>query len=136
MIADIMTSHGKVQSAGLREPIVVHDTISIIRLMDTLKRSWGNWFWSRTSSAPFRGWSRLSMCSRQSPESSLTRTKRRTLPPMPQGAGQSMVPPICTTLNRFWIPDGLVDDEQDYTTLAGYLLERFGHLPSAGDASM
>ena len=30
--------------------------------------------------------------------------------------------------------DGLVDDEQDYTTLAGYLLERFGHLPSAGDA--
>src|SRR3546814_9103935 len=28
--------------------------------------------------------------------------------------------------------DGLVDDEDDYPTLAGYLLERFGHLPKPG----
>jgi CBS domain containing-hemolysin-like protein len=28
--------------------------------------------------------------------------------------------------------DGLVGDEEGYSTLAGYLLERFGHLPQAG----
>ena len=40
MIADLLT-HGNVRRASLREPIIVHDTISIIRLMDTLKRSRG-----------------------------------------------------------------------------------------------
>ena len=30
--------------------------------------------------------------------------------------------------------EGLVDDDEDYTTLAGYLLSRFGQLPSPGDA--
>jgi CBS domain containing-hemolysin-like protein len=28
---------------------------------------------------------------------------------------------------------GLIDDAQDYATLAGYLLSRFGHLPQPGD---
>jgi len=27
----------------------------------------------------------------------------------------------------------LVDEDQDFTTLAGYLLSRFGQLPKAGD---
>ena len=40
MIADLLI-HGNVRRASLREPIIVHDTISIIRLMDTLKRSRG-----------------------------------------------------------------------------------------------
>src|SRR5690606_8042553 len=30
--------------------------------------------------------------------------------------------------------DGLVDDDEGYSTLAGYLLERFGHLPQPGDS--
>ena len=30
--------------------------------------------------------------------------------------------------------EGLVDDDEDYTTLAGYLLARFGHLPAPGDS--
>jgi len=30
--------------------------------------------------------------------------------------------------------EGLVDEEQEYSTLAGYLLERFGQLPQPGDA--
>ena len=29
--------------------------------------------------------------------------------------------------------EGLADDEAEYLTLAGYLLERFGRLPTAGD---
>ena len=29
--------------------------------------------------------------------------------------------------------EGLVDDAQDFSTLAGYLLSRFGHLPKPGD---
>src|SRR5690606_8848354 len=30
--------------------------------------------------------------------------------------------------------EGLIDDSQDYSTLAGYLLARFGHLPQPGDS--
>jgi len=30
--------------------------------------------------------------------------------------------------------EGLVDDDEAYSTLAGYLLARFGHLPAAGDS--
>src|SRR5690606_27792238 len=30
--------------------------------------------------------------------------------------------------------DDLVDDDEGYSTLAGYLLERFGHLPKVGDS--
>jgi CBS domain containing-hemolysin-like protein len=29
--------------------------------------------------------------------------------------------------------EGLVNDDQEYTTLAGYLLARFGQLPARGD---
>lgn len=29
--------------------------------------------------------------------------------------------------------EGLIDESQDYSTLAGYLLGRFGHLPKPGD---
>ncbi len=29
--------------------------------------------------------------------------------------------------------EGLVDEAQDFSTLAGYLLSRFGHLPKPGD---
>ena len=29
--------------------------------------------------------------------------------------------------------EGLVDEDEDFTTLAGYLLSRFGQLPSRGD---
>src|SRR5690625_2836926 len=30
--------------------------------------------------------------------------------------------------------EGLVDDDEEYSTLGGYLLERFGHLPQANDS--
>src|SRR5699024_7812121 len=30
--------------------------------------------------------------------------------------------------------EGLVDDDEEYSTLGGYLLERFGHLPEANDS--
>ena len=30
--------------------------------------------------------------------------------------------------------EGLLDEAQDYSTLAGYLLARFGHLPQPGDS--
>jgi len=29
--------------------------------------------------------------------------------------------------------EGLIDESEDYATLAGYLLARFGHLPQPGD---
>ena len=29
--------------------------------------------------------------------------------------------------------EGLVDEDEDFTTLAGYLLSRFGQLPARGD---
>src|SRR3546814_4684087 len=40
MIADLIT-HGTIRLSRLRDPIIVHESIGVLRLMDTLKRSRG-----------------------------------------------------------------------------------------------
>src|SRR5690606_14308019 len=40
MIADVIL-HGSLQRSHLREPIIVHESIGVLRLIDTLKRSRG-----------------------------------------------------------------------------------------------
>jgi CBS domain containing-hemolysin-like protein len=133
MIADIMT-HGKVQSAGLREPIVVHDTISIIRLMDTLKRSRGQLVLVSDEFGTIQGLVTpidvFEAIAGEFPDEDETPDITADAPGRWTVDGAADLHHLEQVLDT----DGLVDDEQDYTTLAGYLLERFGHLPSAGDA--
>lgn len=129
MIADIMT-HGKVQSAGLREPIVVHD-VSIIRLMDTLKRSRGQLVLVSDRFGTIQGLVTpidvFEAIAGEFPDEDET----PDITADAQGAGRSMVPPIYTTLNRFWIPMVWSTTSRITPRWRVHLLERFGHLPSA-----
>ena len=133
MIADIMT-HGQLQSVSLREPIVVHDTISIIRLMDTLKRSRGQLVLISDEFGTIQGLVTpidvFEAIAGEFPD------EDETPDIVADGPNRWTVDGAADLhhLEQVLDTDGLVDDEQDYTTLAGYLLERFGHLPSAGDA--
>jgi CBS domain containing-hemolysin-like protein len=132
MIADLLI-HGNVRRASLREPIIVHDTISIIRLMDTLKRSRGQLVLVADEFGTIQGLVTpidvFEAIAGEFPDEDET-------------------PDIVTSGENEWEVDGaadlhqleqvldtegLVDEDEDFTTLAGYLLSRFGQLPARGD---
>ena len=54
---------------------------------------------------------------------------------VPDGEGQWLVDGAADLhhLEQVLETEGLVNEDQEYTTLAGYLLARFGQLPSRGD---
>ena len=132
MIADLLI-HGNVRRASLREPIIVHDTISIIRLMDTLKRSRGQLVLVADEFGTIQGLVTpidvFEAIAGEFPDEDET-------------------PDIVTSGENEWEVDGaadlhqleqvldtegLVDEDEDFTTLAGYLVSRFGQLPARGD---
>lgn len=132
MIADLIM-HGHIRKASLREPILVHDTISIIRLMDTLKKSRGQLVLVADEFGAIQGLVTpidvFEAIAGEFPDEDET-------------------PDIVIDGDRQWTVDGaadlhhleqvletegLVDEDEDFTTLAGYLLSRFGQLPKSGD---
>ena len=132
MIADLLT-HGNLRRANLREPIIVHDTISIIRLMDTLKRSRGQLVLVADEFGTIQGLVTpidvFEAIAGEFPD------EDETPDIVSDGVNQWRVDGGADLhhLEQLLDTEGLVDDDQDYTTLAGYLLERFGQLPVAGD---
>jgi len=132
MIADLLT-HGNIRKVNLREPIIVHDTISIIRLMDTLKRSRGQLVLVADEFGTIQGLVTpidvFEAIAGEFPD------EDETPDIISDGADQWRVDGGADLhhLEQLLDTEGLVDVDQDYTTLAGYLLERFGQLPVAGD---
>jgi CBS domain containing-hemolysin-like protein len=132
MIADLLT-HGNIRKANLREPIIVHDTISIIRLMDTLKRSRGQLVLVADEFGTIQGLVTpidvFEAIAGEFPD------EDETPDIVSDGADQWSIDGGADLhhLEQLLDTEGLVDADQDYTTLAGYLLERFGQLPVAGD---
>ena len=132
MIADLLT-HGNIRRAGLREPIIVHDTISIIRLMDTLKRSRGQLVLVADEFGAIQGLVTpidvFEAIAGEFPD------EDETPDIVPDGEGQWLVDGAADLhhLEQVLETEGLVNEDQEYTTLAGYLLARFGQLPSRGD---
>lgn len=132
MIADLLT-HGNIRKVNLREPIIVHDTISIIRLMDILKRSRGQLVLVADEFGTIQGLVTpidvFEAIAGEFPD------EDETPDIVSEGADQWSVDGAADLhhLEQLLDTEGLVDVDQDYTTLAGYLLERFGHLPVAGD---
>ena len=132
MIADLLT-HGNIRKVNLREPIIVHDTISIIRLMDTLKRSRGQLVLVADEFGTIQGLVTpidvFEAIAGEFPD------EDETPDIVSDGAGQWRVDGAADLhhLEQLLDTEGLVDADHDYTTLAGYLLERFGQLPVAGD---
>lgn len=133
MIADLITQ-GSIRLSRLRDPIIVHESIGVLRLMDTLKRSRGQLVLVTDEFGAIQG----------------------VVTPIDvfeaiagEFPDEDETPDIVIENDNRWRVDGaadlhhlelllntddLVDDEEGYSTLAGYLLERFGHLPKAGDS--
>ena len=132
MIADLIT-HGHIRKASLREPIIVHDTISIIRLMDTLKRSRGQLVLVADEFGTIQGLVTpidvFEAIAGEFPD------EDETPDIVSDGDHQWTVDGAADLhhLEQVLETEGLVDEDQDFTTLAGYLLSRFGQLPKAGD---
>jgi len=132
LIADLITE-GRVRRNRLRDPIIVHESIGILRLMDTLKRSRGQLVLVADEFGAIEGLVTpidvFEAIAGEFPD-------------------EDEMPDIVADGDNTWKIDGaadlhhveqvletegLVDEAQDYSTLAGYLLSRFGHLPKPGD---
>lgn len=132
LVADLV-SEKRIRRDRLRDPIIVHDSIGILRLMDTLKRSRGQLVLVADEFGAIEGLVTpidvFEAIAGEFPD-------------------EDESPDISPVEDNVWKIDGaadlhhveqvletecLVDDAQDYSTLAGYLLARFGHLPQPGD---
>src|SRR5690606_7630928 len=133
MIGDLIL-HGNIRLSRLREPMIVHESIEILQLIDTLKRSRGQLVMVTDEFGAIEG----------------------VVTPIDvfeaiagEFPDEDETPDIVVEGDDRWRVDGaadlhhlelllntddLVDEEEGYSTLAGYLLERFGHLPKAGDS--
>jgi len=135
MIEDLLTEGG-IQRKRLREPIIVHESIGILRLMDTLKRSRGQLVLVADEFGAIEGLVTpidvFEAIAGEFPDEDETPDIVET------GAGMWKVDGAADLhhLEQVLEIEGLIDDAAEYTTLAGYLLARFGQLPAAGDACL
>jgi len=133
MIADLIQG-GAIRTSRLREPIVVHESIGVLRLMDTLKRSRGQLVLVTDEFGTIEGVVTpidvFEAIAGEFPDEDET-------PDIAAVGENSWRADGAADLHHLELlldTDGLVGDEEGYSTLAGYLLERFGHLPRVGES--
>jgi len=132
LIADLLT-HGRIQESRLREPLIVHDTISIIRLIDTLKQSRGQLVLIADEFGAIEGLVTpidvFEAIAGEFPD------EDETPDIVPDGPNRWRVDGAADLhlLEQVLGVEGLVHEQEDYSTLAGYLLTRFGRLPHVGE---
>ncbi|MFW7342891.1 TerC family protein [Pollutimonas sp. H1-120] len=133
MIADLIT-HGTIRLSRLRDPIIVHESIGVLRLMDTLKRSRGQLVLVTDEFGAIEGVVTpidvFEAIAGEFPDEDETPDIAADGENRWRADGAADLHHLELLLNT----DGLVDEEEGYSTLAGYLLERFGHLPQPGDS--
>lgn len=128
IVADLLTD-GHINQKRLREPIIVHDTISIIRLMDTLKRSRGQLVLVADEFGTLQGLVTpidvFEAIAGEFPD------EDETPDITAEGENRWLVDGAADLhlLEQVLETEGLVNDAAEYTTLAGYLLAYFGQLP-------
>lgn len=133
LLVDLL-EHGAIRETRLREPIIVHETIQILSLMETLKLAhgllvlvadeFGSIVGVVTPIDIFEAIAGEFPDEDESPDI------------IDQGNGRWRVDGAADLhhLEQILHTDGLVDDNEEYSTLAGYLLSRFGRLPDVGDS--
>ena len=133
LITDLLV-HGSIRETRLREPIIVHESIEILQLMDTLKRSHGLLVLVADEFGSIVGVVTpidiFEAIAGEFPDED-------EIPDIiDQGNGRWRVDGAADLhhLEQVLHTDGLVDDDEEYATIAGYLLERFGRLPAVGDS--
>lgn len=132
LVADLITE-GHVRRNRLRDPIIVHEAIGILRLMDTLKRSRGQLVLVADEFGAIEGLVTpidvFEAIAGEFPDEDELPDIVADGPNTWKIDGAADLHHVEQVLET----EGLVDDAQDFSTLAGYLLSRFGHLPKPGD---
>lgn len=129
LLADILTN-GEIRRESLRQPIIVHESIGILSLMDTLRRSHGQLVLVTDEFGAIEGLVTpidiFEAIAGEFPD------EDETPDIMPDGENRWRVSGAADLhhLEQELETDGLVGE--DYSTLAGYLLAHFDQLPEAG----
>lgn len=132
LIADLLT-YGRIQESRLRAPLVVHDTISIIRLIDTLKQSRGQLVLVADEFGAIEGLVTpidvFEAIAGEFPD------EDESPDILPDGENRWRVDGAADLhlLEQVLGVQGLTHEQEDYSTLAGYLLSHFGRLPQVGE---
>jgi len=132
LLLDLL-EYGHIRETRLREPIIVHETIQILPLMETLKRSHGLLVMVADEFGSIVGVITpidiFEAIAGEFPD------EDEAPDIIVQGKGRWRVDGAADLhhLEQMLHTDGLVDDREEYSTIAGYLLSRFGRLPDVGD---
>lgn len=133
MIADLIIE-GRIRPSRLRDPLIVHESIGVLKLMETLKRSRGQQVLVTDEFGAIEGLITpidvFEAIAGEFPDEDETLDIIQESENCWRVDGAADLHHLELLLNT----DGLVDDDENYATLAGYLLERFDHLPQAGDS--
>ncbi|HEX7387546.1 MAG TPA: TerC family protein [Castellaniella sp.] len=128
-----LIEHGSIRETRLREPIIVHETIQILPLMETLKRSHGLLVMVADEFGSIVGVVTpidiFEAIAGEFPD------EDEAPDIIDQGNGRWRVDGAADLhhLEQILHTEGLVDEHEEYSTIAGYLLSRFGRLPDVGD---
>ena len=137
LIADLLL-HGRIdespESGALRQPIVFPETAGVLKAMDTLKRARGQLVLVADEFGSVRGLLTpvdiLEAIAGEFPD------EDEQLAVQAQGPGLWQVDGTADLhhLEQVLETDGLVSEDADYSSLAGFLLARFETLPEPGQA--
>ncbi len=132
IVADLM-EHGTIRKGRLREPIIVHESIDILRLMETLKKSKGKLVMVTDEFGAIVGVvtpiDLFEAIAGEFPDED----ESPDIVKLGEGRWRVDGGADLMHLELVLSTDGLVHDDEDYTTIAGFMLDRFGHLPEQGD---
>ncbi|NHZ91077.1 CBS domain-containing protein [Massilia sp. CCM 8733] len=132
LIADL-SAHGKIDAASLRDPIIMPDSVGVLKVMDTLKRSHGQLVLIADEYGTIQGLVTpidiLEAIAGEFPDEDEQ--------PVIQAIGKDQWKIDGTAdllyLQQVLHSDALVSVDDEYTSLAGFMLERFTTLPQAGE---
>ncbi|MBP6020084.1 MAG: TerC family protein [Burkholderiaceae bacterium] len=133
MITDLLV-HGNIRLSRLREPIIMHESTGVLRVMETLKRARGQLVLVTDEFGTIQGLVTpidvFEAIAGEFPD------EDETPDITAEGEDQWQVDGAADLhhLELLLGADDLVDEDAGYSTLAGYLLQRFDHLPQAGDS--
>lgn len=132
LLADLM-AHGGIQLQNLREPVYVYESVGVLQLMGIIKQSGGQMVLVSDEFGAIEGLVTpldiFEAIAGDFPDEGEMPDIRRLEPDKWQLDGATDL----HHLQQFLRVDGLSDEHEEYTTLAGYLLKRFGQLPQVGD---
>ncbi|RNF29259.1 membrane protein [Massilia aurea] len=133
LIADL-TLHGAIDAAHIRTPIIMPDASGVLKVMERLKRSHGQLVIIADEYGTLQGLVTpidiLEAIAGEFPDED----EQPVVQDLGPGRWRVDGSADLHYLEQVLEVDALVGDTDDYTSLAGLMLERFGTLPKVGDA--